>query len=35
VQHAADVFSKAALGAEGLEGTTAFLQKRRARWVPQ
>jgi isohexenylglutaconyl-CoA hydratase len=35
VQEAAEVFSKAALGAEGLEGTTAFLHKRKAGWVPQ
>jgi isohexenylglutaconyl-CoA hydratase len=35
VQHAAEVFSAAALGAEGLEGTTAFLQKRKASWMPQ
>jgi isohexenylglutaconyl-CoA hydratase len=35
VQHAAEVFSAAALGAEGSEGTTAFLQKRKAKWVPQ
>jgi isohexenylglutaconyl-CoA hydratase len=35
VQHAAEVFSAAALGEEGTEGTTAFLQKRKARWVPQ
>jgi isohexenylglutaconyl-CoA hydratase len=35
VQHAAEVFSKAALGAEGLEGTTAFLQKRKPGWAPQ
>jgi len=35
VQHAAEVFSKAALGAEGIEGTTAFLAKRKASWVPQ
>ena len=34
VQHAAEVFSKAALGAEGVEGTTAFLAKRKAHWVP-
>jgi len=34
VQHAAEVFSAAALGAEGTEGTTAFLQKRKATWVP-
>jgi len=35
VRHAAEVFSQAALGLEGLEGTTAFLQKRKASWVPQ
>ncbi len=35
VQEAAEVFSRAALGPEGLEGTTAFLQKRKAAWVPQ
>jgi len=35
VQHAAEVFSKAALSPEGIEGTTAFLAKRRASWVPQ
>jgi isohexenylglutaconyl-CoA hydratase len=35
VQHAAEVFSKAALGPEGIEGTTAFLAKRKAGWVPQ
>ena len=35
VQPAAEVFSKAALGPEGVEGTMAFLQKRRANWVPQ
>ena len=35
VQEAAAVFSQAALGPEGIEGTTAFLQKRRAGWVPQ
>ena len=34
VQHAAEVFSKAALGAEGMEGTMAFLQKRKAGWCP-
>ena len=33
VQEAAAVFSRAALGPEGIEGTTAFLQKRRASWV--
>ena len=35
VQHAAEVFSRAALGPEGIEGTTAFLAKRKASWVPQ
>lgn len=35
VHEAAVVFSQAALGAEGIEGTTAFLQKRKASWVPQ
>jgi isohexenylglutaconyl-CoA hydratase len=35
VQQAAEVFSAAALGAEGTEGTTAFLHKRKAHWVPQ
>jgi isohexenylglutaconyl-CoA hydratase len=35
VQQAAEVFSRAAIGAEGLEGTTAFLHKRKAAWVPQ
>jgi isohexenylglutaconyl-CoA hydratase len=35
VHTAAEVFSAAALGAEGLEGTTAFLEKRKASWVPQ
>ena len=34
VREAAAVFSAAALGPEGIEGTTAFLQKRKARWVP-
>ncbi len=34
VQEAAQVFSSAALGAEGIEGTTAFLQKRKASWNP-
>ena len=34
VHEAAEVFSRAALGPEGLEGTTAFLQKRKANWVP-
>jgi isohexenylglutaconyl-CoA hydratase len=35
VQHAAEVFSAAALSPEGVEGQTAFLQKRRANWMPQ
>jgi len=35
VHEAAEVFSNAALGPEGLEGTTAFLQKRQANWVPE
>jgi isohexenylglutaconyl-CoA hydratase len=35
VHEASLVFSAAALGPEGLEGTTAFLQKRKASWVPQ
>ncbi len=34
VQQAAAVFSAAALGAEGIEGTTAFLQKRKPSWAP-
>jgi isohexenylglutaconyl-CoA hydratase len=34
VQQAAAVFSDAALGAEGTEGTMAFLQKRKPRWAP-
>lgn len=35
VYEAADAFSHAALGPEGIEGTTAFLQKRKASWMPQ
>lgn len=35
VAEAAQVFSAAALGAEGVEGTMAFIQKRKAKWVPQ
>jgi isohexenylglutaconyl-CoA hydratase len=35
VPEAAAVFSRAALGSEGIEGTTAFLQKRKAAWVPK
>ena len=34
VREAAQVFSQAALGSEGIEGTAAFLQKRKASWVP-
>lgn len=33
VQEAARLFSSAAQGSEGLEGTTAFLQKRKPAWV--
>jgi isohexenylglutaconyl-CoA hydratase len=35
VQEAAEVFTRAALGPEGTEGTLAFLQKRRPAWVPE
>jgi isohexenylglutaconyl-CoA hydratase len=35
VSEAAQIFARAALGAEGAEGTLAFLQKRKAKWVPQ
>lgn len=35
VHRAAEVFSSAALGPEGQEGTLAFIQKRPANWVPQ
>jgi|CXWL01.1.fsa_nt_gi isohexenylglutaconyl-CoA hydratase len=35
VQEAAEVFARAAFGAEGVEGSTAFLCKRKASWVPQ
>jgi isohexenylglutaconyl-CoA hydratase len=34
VHEAAEAFSRAALSTEGTEGTTAFLQKRKANWVP-
>ncbi|MDE2146107.1 MAG: enoyl-CoA hydratase/isomerase family protein [Burkholderiales bacterium] len=34
VQEAAEAFSRAALGAEGIEGTSAFLAKRKPAWVP-
>jgi len=35
IQEAAEVFSRAALSAEGTEGQTAFLGKRKAHWMPQ
>lgn len=35
IQEAAEVFSRAALSAEGTEGQTAFLAKRKANWMPQ
>lgn len=35
VQEAARIFSRAAQGPEGLEGTTAFLQKRKPSWASQ
>jgi isohexenylglutaconyl-CoA hydratase len=35
VPEAAAVFSKAVLGAEGMEGTLAFVQKRKPKWVPE
>ena len=34
VDEAAAVFSRAAQGPEGQEGTGAFLQKRKPHWVP-
>ncbi len=34
VQEAAEAFSRAALGPEGIEGMGAFLQKRKAAWSP-
>jgi len=34
VPHAAAVFARAALGPEGTEGTSAFLQKRKPSWAP-
>jgi isohexenylglutaconyl-CoA hydratase len=33
LQPAAIVFSRAAQGAEGIEGTTAFIQKRKPNWA--
>jgi len=35
VPEAARLFSDAVLGEEGVEGTLAFVQKRKARWVPE
>jgi len=35
VQEAARVFARAATGAEGVEGTMAFVQKRKPKWAPQ
>ena len=35
VQEAAETFARAALGLEGQEGTMAFLQKRKANWMPE
>jgi len=35
VAEAAQLFARAAAGEEGIEGTTAFVQKRKARWAPQ
>jgi isohexenylglutaconyl-CoA hydratase len=34
VQEAAQVFARAAISAEGVEGTTAFVQKRKPSWAP-
>ncbi|MFO1394191.1 MAG: enoyl-CoA hydratase-related protein [Steroidobacteraceae bacterium] len=35
VEDAARAFSRAALGPEGVDGTTAFIQKRKPGWAPQ
>jgi len=35
VQEAAMVFARAANGTEGIEGATAFVQKRKPKWAPQ
>ncbi len=35
VHEAAETFARAALGPEGQEGSLAFMQKRKANWVPQ
>lgn len=34
VHEAADVFARAATGAEGIEGAMAFVQKRKPKWAP-
>lgn len=34
VQEAAQVFARAALGPEGVEGASAFVQKRKPKWAP-
>jgi isohexenylglutaconyl-CoA hydratase len=34
VQEAATVFARAATGSEGIEGATAFVQKRKPKWAP-
>jgi isohexenylglutaconyl-CoA hydratase len=34
VADAASIFSQAAQGPEGIEGMTAFIQKRKPNWVP-
>lgn len=34
VDEAAGIFARAVLGPEGVEGTTAFVQKRKPRWAP-
>jgi isohexenylglutaconyl-CoA hydratase len=34
IEEAASIFSKAALGKEGEEGIAAFVQKRKAKWIP-
>jgi isohexenylglutaconyl-CoA hydratase len=35
MHEAAQVFARAAAGDEGVEGTTAFVQKRKPKWAPQ
>jgi isohexenylglutaconyl-CoA hydratase len=35
VQQAAAIFSRAAQSPEGLEGMSAFIQKRKPQWAPQ